>query len=213
MKWIKNHKILVVSTLFLTALIPLLLNELLFNNDYPSRVSNDGWAGFFGGYIGAIIGAIMTIAAVLIEIRNNERNRIKDELRTIRPYLCIQNCFVQKQHELTTDIVLTVQNVGFHAACDIYLYDGDMDETEPRALYKGHLTLAANNQKKITVSVNLYKSERYTFIYYDIRGDKYEQDLVFEVSYDDNPRSIVSFGILEPKLLHTKEEQNEFWSR
>jgi len=86
-----------------------------------------------------------------------------------------------------------------------------MDETDPCALYKDHLTLAANNQKEITVSVNLYKSERYKFRYYDIRGDKYEQDLVFEVSYDD-PRSIVSFGTLEPKLLLTKEERNEFWS-
>lgn len=211
MKWIKNHKILVIIVLLLIMLIPMLLNELLFNNDYPSRVSNDGWAGFFGGYIGAIIGAVMTIAAVLIEIKNNERIRFKDELRTIRPYLCIQNCFIQTQHDLTTDLVLTVENVGFHAACDIYLYDGDMDETDPCALYKDHLTLAANNQKEITVSVNLYKSERYKFRYYDIRGDKYEQDLVFEVSYDD-PRSIVSFGTLEPKLLLTKEERNEFWS-
>lgn len=42
MKWIKNHKILVIIVLLLIMLIPMLLNELLINNDYPSRVSNDG---------------------------------------------------------------------------------------------------------------------------------------------------------------------------
>ena len=38
----------------IVVILPLLLDWCIFNNDYPSNLTNGEWAGFLGGYIGAV---------------------------------------------------------------------------------------------------------------------------------------------------------------
>lgn len=201
-----------VLALILAVLIPLILDVLVFSNAYPSKVSNDGWAGFLGGYIGAIIGAVTTLIAILLEQKYNQEQRAQDEIRTIRPYLCVQNYSQVTYEDRTIDLTLNIQNVGFHAACDIYLYDNDQDDSKRTTLYYNHLTLAANSEKTISVKINLYKSEFYEFVFYDIRGDKYAQELRIEGTYDSSPKRVASCNTLEPELISTKEEREGLWS-
>lgn len=72
---IKN---IVAVTFIIVILFPLLLNELIFDNNYLSKVSNDGWAGFLGSYIGGMIGGFGTLIAVYITVRQNQK-QIEDE--------------------------------------------------------------------------------------------------------------------------------------
>lgn len=212
MKWFARHRKTLVIVIIVVIIVPLALENLIFSNSNPSKVSNDGWAGFFGGYIGAIIGAVTTLGAILLEQKYNEEKRFEDEIKTIRPYLCIQDYSQELCGDRTIDLILTIQNVGFHAACDIYLYDNDQDDSQHTSLYHNHLTLAANGQKAIKVKIDLYKSEYYEFVFYDIRGDKYTQELRMAGSCDSSSKRVVSCNTLEPELIMTKEDREKLWS-
>lgn len=211
MKWLKRHWKTLALVLAAVVILPLVLDVLIFSNSYPSKVSNDGWAGFLGGYIGAIIGAFTTLAAILLEQKYNEEKRFQDEIKTIRPYLCIQDYSQEPCEDRTINLILTIQNVGFHAACDIYLHDNDQDDRKYTALYHNHLTLAANGQKAIKVKIDLNKSEYYEFVFYDIRGDKYTQELRIEGTYNSSPKRVVSCNTLEPDLIMTKEDRDSLF--
>jgi len=206
MKWLRQHWKTLVIILVAALLIPLALDIFIFSNSYPSKVSNDGWAGFLGGYIGAIIGAFTTIIAITIEIRDNEKKRFQDEIRTIRPYLCIQEFTWVSRTSTSIDAKLTVQNVGFHAACDISLYENNQETDTQEIIYFKHLTLAANGQKEISVKVDLTKTEYYKFAFYDIRGDRYTQELRIEPTKKGSVKGIASCVTLEPKLYKLKED-------
>lgn len=134
MKWLRRHWKTLILVLIAAILFPLALDVFIFSNSHPSKVSNDGWAGFLGGYIGAIIGAFTTLAAILLEHKYNEEKHFQDEIKTIRPYLCIQDYSQELCEDRTIDLVLIIQNVGFHAACDIYLHDNDQDDRKYTAL-------------------------------------------------------------------------------
>lgn len=75
MNRIKRNVILVLIIAVIVILTPLALHLFIFENTYLSKVSNDGWAGFFGGYIGAIIGALATIVAIKLELNYNQKQR------------------------------------------------------------------------------------------------------------------------------------------
>ena len=212
MRWLNRHWKTLILAIVAVFMIPLALDILIFSNTYPSKVSNDGWAGFLGGYIGAIIGAFTTLIAILLEQKYNKEQRFQDEIRTIRPYLCIQDFSQEAFEDRTIDLMLNLQNVGFHAACDIYLHDNDQDDEKHTTLYHKHLTLAANREKTICVKINLYKSEYYVFVFYDIRGNKYTQELRIEGTYDSSPKRVVSCNTLEPELIMTKEERESLWA-
>lgn len=208
MKWLKENRFLFIVLLFIAlVIVPSFLNYFVFDNSFSSKVSNDGWAGFFGGYLGAIIGAFATIFAILLEINYNQKQREGDEIRNIRPYLCVQKVNGYTNDEVTTHVELMVQNVGFHAACDISIYDADMDDVHNDLLYDKHTTLGANNQVCIQFDVNLNKSEFYLFHYFDIRGDMYTQELRFSTCERGNVKFIDSCVTLEPELYKTKEER------
>lgn len=203
MRWIKDHKLLFTFILVAIVALPFVLELLIFDNSVPSNVSNDGWAGFFGGYIGAIIGAVATIVAISLEISYSEKRRREDEVRAIRPYLCIQDFKWVTHGTSTTNLRLPVQNVGFHAACNISLHTNNPDK-ERKTLYAKHLTLAANNQSEINITIDSAESERYEFFYFDIRGNSYTQELIIESNEDNGVRHIVSCSTLEPCLYRDR---------
>lgn len=208
MNQLKKHKVLFFILLFATLIIvPLFLDYFIFNNTFPSKVSNDGWAGFWGGYLGAIIGAIATLCAILLEITHNQKQRKQDEIKTIRPYLCVQNIKWHTIDGRILNVELEVQNVGFHAACDISIYENNLDCENKKCLYNKHTTLGANNKVIMEIKVNLYESEFYKFCYFDIRGDIYMQELRFATVEKRNIKCIDSCITLEPRLYKTKEER------
>ena len=71
--------IIVSISIVILLILPLLLNELIFDNGYITQVSNDAWAGFFGSYIGGAIGGIGTLVAVYITVRQNQKQIIDAE--------------------------------------------------------------------------------------------------------------------------------------
>ena len=93
MEWVKRHKWFFIAFILIVILTPFILHFLVFENSYPSSVSNDVWAGFFGGYIGAVIVAIATIIAITIEIEHNKSEKQKEEILSVRPYLYINIIF------------------------------------------------------------------------------------------------------------------------
>ena len=68
--------------------LPFILNVIIFENNYVTKVSNDGWASFFGSYIGGVIGGIGTLVAMVITVRQtqqqiidaNEKDRQKERV-------------------------------------------------------------------------------------------------------------------------------------
>lgn len=62
----------IIGVIVLLILLPLFLDILVFSNDYVSKVSNDGWAGFLGGYIGGIIGGIVTLIAMIVPLSKTQ---------------------------------------------------------------------------------------------------------------------------------------------
>lgn len=67
-KLARENKKTVILVLFV-ALVPCLLEWIIFNSNALSNVSNDGWAAFWGSYCGGIA----TLIAVLLTIRSNRR--------------------------------------------------------------------------------------------------------------------------------------------
>ena len=61
----------------LVVILPVILQYAVFANSVASNASNDGWASFLGSYIGGVFGGGMTLAAVLISVR--ETRRIQQE--------------------------------------------------------------------------------------------------------------------------------------
>lgn len=69
--------------------LPLLLDWCIFNNDYPSNLTNGEWAGFLGGYIGAVLGGFFSLLGIAWTIRFTRKESKKDRELQIRPYLDI----------------------------------------------------------------------------------------------------------------------------
>ena len=95
-KYKKYIMYLFVCLLFIV-LIPILLEFIIFRNNFYSPVSNEGWASFFGSFFGGIIGGIMTLLGVILTIDFTQKNiqREKKELYfNDRPIL-----IYKKEHE------------------------------------------------------------------------------------------------------------------
>lgn len=82
----KKYKIILgtMGIMVILVLLPLLLDFFIFSNNYASNVTNDGWAGFLGGYIGGIIGGVVTLIAMIVPLRQTQKQimeaKEKDEL-------------------------------------------------------------------------------------------------------------------------------------
>lgn len=132
--------------------------------------------------------------------------RKEDEIQNIRPYLCIQNLKWVTTVTNDVSVELTVQNVGFHAACDIYIGDKNSDDIKRKNLYGKHATLGTNNEVVIKINVNLEKSKEYIFVYNDIRGNIYEQELIFSTYKKNKVIQIDSCNTIEPSLRNPENK-------
>lgn len=216
MNWIKKYGILVLLIVVIVILTPIALHILIFENTYPSKVSNDGWAGFFGGYIGAIIGALATIIAIKLELNDNKKQRkieaeekYKDEIKNLRPYLCFHETnYVTDEHGLK--LTLDVKNVGFHAACDISIYKINHDKNDYSPIYNKHTVIGAGEIRQLKFNVDLEETEFYQFRFDDIRGDSYKQDIQIVHNVSSSGLKLPEyFSTSEPELDETKEEKEE----
>lgn len=212
MEWIKNHKkALIFFTLIIIA-IPFLLQFLIFENNYPSKVSNDGWSGFFGGYIGAIIGALATIIAISIEIEHNKYEKQKDEIVSVRPYLYINDVFSSRIGK-TCSLTLKIQNLGLQAACSIKIFEHNQDHSSPEDIYNSPFAIATNAYAEVELEIDLYNTEYYFFEYYDIKENLYRQEFRAVVMEGIGYKKLDHFIMLEPKLIQTKKERDEKMNR
>lgn len=163
-KWI----VLIIASI---CVVPFILQFFVFNNSFPSKVSNDGWAGFFGAYIGAIIGSIATIVAVKLGISNNEKVRKEDLQREFRPYLY----FIP-----STAREATMYNLGKYAACDIkgYIVVGE----KKTLAWNQHFCLDGNSNYEIIMKYLSNPEDYYIYEFKDLLGNNYSQI----VRYTDN---------------------------
>ncbi|MBE6740285.1 MAG: hypothetical protein E7565_08215 [Ruminococcaceae bacterium] len=208
MEWFKKHKKFCIIFTLVILLLPVFFHFFVFENSFASKVSNDGWAGFFGGYIGAIIGALTTLIAITIEIEHNKNEKYIDEIISMRPYL-----YINKVSAVHTGgklkVTLTIQNLGLHAACGIRVLENDQDDTENAVIYGNRFAIAANKEFTIDFCMNLDKTEYYFFDYKDIGDNFYRQE--FRAVYNDHHgiKLPEHFIALEPELIQTKKEREE----
>lgn len=80
MRWIKNHIVLFVSTIFVIALLlPIGINALyLVSTDYEILYRPSEWTIFWGSYLGTIISAGVAFAILYIQRQDNERQNEKN---------------------------------------------------------------------------------------------------------------------------------------
>ena len=212
MEWIKKHKLFFIFFVLIVILTPFILHFLIFENTFPSKVSNDGWAGFFGGYIGAIIGAFATVIAITIEIEHNKKEKYDDHIMSMRPYLCVNVNGVSYSGGKVV-ATLTIQNLGLQAACGIQMLEFDQDDTENASVYNKRFSLAANGKTTIEVKIDLNKTEDYLFDFKDVGDNFYRQKISASCHEPYGFKSPEYFISFEPVLLQTKKEREEKFER
>ncbi len=106
----KKTLILICTIVLIVSFIPLFMDWVIINNDFPSNITNSDWVGFFGGYIGALIGASVSLAGIIITIRyTNEQNK-KDRELQVRPYCSIR--YVHDNKIIGTNKVIAELPIG-----------------------------------------------------------------------------------------------------
>ena len=213
MSWLNKNKDFIVLLILIVVITPILLQFFIFNNDVPSKVSNDGWAGFFGGYIGSIIGAIATVIAIKMELDENKKyrmqdeiNKYNDEIKSIRPYLCFDETPWETDNGSLT-ITLLTKNVGFHAACDISVHKSISSDDRHKPMWNNHMVIGRADVKEIKIWVDLNETEFYRFEFFDIRGDHYKQDIIIVFEVKNNEKLPIYISTSEPVMIKTKEER------
>lgn len=187
----RNIKYILVVFIAVIA-IPILLELVIFRNNFFSPVTNDGWAGFFGGYIGSLIGAFTTYITVNLEIKNNENVR-KEEMKTeFKPYLYFR---VDEIDARENKVYTILSNFGKYAACDIKGYI--VTNGNKYLKWDQHFCLGGNQEFKIFVPL-LTNDEYYIYECKDVLGRKYEQ--VVRMS-EKNENGLFDFYAEPPVLI------------
>lgn len=73
-----RKKIILFIVLFFAVIIclPLIINEVIFENSYITKVSYDGWASFLGSYIGGVVGGIVTLITMVTTVKQTQQQII-----------------------------------------------------------------------------------------------------------------------------------------
>lgn len=189
----KNIRTIILLVLIIVA-VPLLLEFLVFDNNIPSFVSNDGWAGFFGAYIGAIIGAVTTYVTVNLEIKNNEKIRKEEVQREFRPYLYFR---AEEIDEKKRKVDVVLNNFGKYAACDIkaYIVSGG----KRHLAWNQHFCIGGNSDFQLFVALLTNSDDYYIYEFKDILGRKYEQ--IVRICIKDDDIYSMDFSSEEPVLI------------
>ena len=205
--FLKDKIFFLVLIIIVILLLPLLLDVLVFNNSFVSKVSNDGWAGFLGGYIGAIIGALTTLIAIKMEMNFNLSEKAKDEVKAIRPFLsCEKISFVTCANGL--DISLTLKNVGYHAACDITIYSYDQETDTPKRIHDKHTIIGMSENAELNFKINYDETEFYFIEFLDIGGNRYSQRILFPYKTDGIIKYPEYCYTSEPEMVETRKERD-----
>lgn len=96
----------VVILFVLVVILPVILQYAVFANSIESNASNDGWASFLGSYIGGVFGGGMTLAAVLISVRETrciqQENSRENSIRAARD--AMNNSVKLSRHQQENDL-------------------------------------------------------------------------------------------------------------
>lgn len=74
----RNYKIIRISIIVMLAtgvVLPLFTDWFIFQNDFPSAITNSDWSGFLGGLWGGIIGGIGTLISIYISTVDSKNNQ------------------------------------------------------------------------------------------------------------------------------------------
>lgn len=162
----KRQKIIIILIIVLFPIIIRIL-ECIFDFD----IDANGWIGFLGSYIGSIIGAITALMVVNIEIKNSQKEKKNDEIKQLRPYLWL---FVESLEN--NNICGKIKNIGLNTAI-FYGIETNNSPVDKQTVLYCNSALCKNDELQINRDFNLDKTECFNFIFYDMIGNRYTQEL------------------------------------
>ena len=164
-----KNKIQIIIIILVIVLFPIIIRilECIFDFD----IDANGWVGFLGSYIGSIIGAITALMVVNIEIKNSRKEKKNDEIKQLRPYLWL---FVESIENY--NVCGKIKNIGLNTAIFHGIETNNSDIDKQKVLYCNS-ALCKNDELQINRDFNLDKTEYFNFIFYDMIGNRYTQEL------------------------------------
>lgn len=162
----KRQKFIIILIIVLFPIIIRIL-ECIFGFD----IDANGWIGFLGSYIGSIIGAITALMVVNIEIKNSQKEKKNDEIKQLRPYLWL---FVESLEN--NNVCGKIKNIGLNTAI-FYGIETNNSSVDKQTVLYCNSALCKNDELQINLDFNLDKTECFNFIFYDMIGNRYTQEL------------------------------------
>lgn len=162
----KRQKFIIILIIVLFPIIIRIL-ECIFDFD----IDANGWIGFLGSYIGSIIGAITALMVVNIEIKNSQKEKKNDEIKQLRPYLWL---FVESLEN--NNVCGKIKNIGLNTAI-FYGIETNNSPVDKQTVLYCNSALCKNDELQINRDFNLDKTECFNFIFYDMIGNRYTQEL------------------------------------
>lgn len=162
----KRQKFIIILIIVLFPIIIRIL-ECIFDFD----IDANGWIGFLGSYIGSIIGAITALMVVNIEIKNSQKEKKNDEIKQLRPYLWL---FVESLEN--NNVCGKIKNIGLNTAI-FYGIETNNSPVDKQTVLYCNSVLCKNDELQINRDFNLDKTECFNFIFYDMIGNRYTQEL------------------------------------
>ena len=164
-----KNKIQIIIIILVIVLFPIIIRilECIFDFD----IDANGWVGFLGSYIGSIIGAITALMVVNIEIKNSRKEKKNDEIKQLRPYLWL---FVESIEN--NNVCGKIKNIGLNTAI-FYGIETNNSPVDKQTVLYCNSALCKNDELQINRDFNLDKTEYFNFIFYDMIGNRYTQEL------------------------------------
>lgn len=164
-----KNKIQIIIIILVIVLFPIIIRILEYVFDFD--IDANGWVGFLGSYIGSIIGAITALMVVNIEIKNSRKEKKNDEIKQLRPYLWL---FVESIEN--NNVCGKIKNIGLNTAI-FYSIETNNSPIDKQTVLYCNSALCKNDELQINRDFNLDKTEYFNFIFYDMIGNRYTQEL------------------------------------
>ena len=164
-----KNKIQIIIIILVIVLFPIIIRILEYVFDID--IDANGWVGFLGSYIGSIIGAITALMVVNIEIKNSRKEKKNDEIKQLRPYLWL---FVESIEN--NNVCGKIKNIGLNTAI-FYSIETNNSPIDKQTVLYCNSALCKNDELQINRDFNLDKTEFFNFIFYDMIGNRYTQEL------------------------------------
>ena len=203
--------LIILLVVLFTVGLPLVLDNCIIGNSFPSNVSNSEWISFFGSYYGAILGGILSLLGIVYTIRfTREQNRTDREL-LIRPFFDIryretaepsysdnwlgysvirvddgENAF--SEEKITSSGFLYLKNVGNGPATNI---DCDILLNEMSCAFE--VEFNTNNAKVTTSTVRPNEEACLSLDVFNSRSAPKAGDLTWEEEFVNGKKFLLSF--------------------